>query len=100
MHHLTMPSAATSYQPSQILESARLMHNLIREPERYDEWLELYSSGIIFRLAFGEAIESDDEGLKRIQSVVCERATVRGKELLMVSGSYSRARSFPWSLPR
>jgi hypothetical protein len=54
------------------------MHNLIREPERYDEWLELYSSGIIFRLAFGETIESDDKGLKRIQNVVCARATVSG----------------------
>lgn len=70
MHHLAMPSAATSYQPAQILESTRLVHNLIKAPDKYEKWLELYASGVIFRLAFGEAIEPGSKGLKRIQGVV------------------------------
>ena len=70
MHHFAMPSAATSYQPTQLLESSRLVYNLIKEPEKYEKWFELYASGLIFRLAFGEAVESDDLGLKRIQDVV------------------------------
>lgn len=71
MHHLAMPSAASSYQPTQLLESTRLLHDLLREPSRYETWFERYASGLIFRLAFGKKLLTGDEShVKRILKVV------------------------------
>ena len=67
MHHLCMPSAAISYQPTQILESTRLLYDLIRKPEEYEHWFMRYSSGLIFRLGFGKVMkEHNDPLLKRL----------------------------------
>ncbi|ORY08946.1 cytochrome P450 [Clohesyomyces aquaticus] len=84
MHHFAMPSAAASYQPSQLAESSRLLRNMIREPAKYEKWLELYAAGLVFRLAYGKVIESDDAELKAIQSVVhtVERIASPGQYLV------------------
>lgn len=67
MHHLCMPTAAVSYQPTQILESTRLLHDLIRKPEDYEHWFMRYSSGLIFRLGFGKVMaDNNDPFLKRL----------------------------------
>ena len=70
MHRLTMPTAATSYEPSQSLESKRLLFNLLQEPSRYQEIFEQYSGGLIFRIGYGKAIITGDESqLRRILEV-------------------------------
>lgn len=68
MHQLTMPSAATSYQPTQILESTRLLHDLLHSPKDYEQWFERYSSGLIFRLGFGKTIKNEGV-VRRIMDV-------------------------------
>lgn len=50
MHQLCKASAAETYQSTQILESTRLLYDLIKKPEEYEGWFERYSSGLIFRL--------------------------------------------------
>ncbi|KAK5126620.1 hypothetical protein LTR85_009554 [Meristemomyces frigidus] len=71
MHLLCKESAATSYQPTQTLESTRLLYDLIRKPDDYEGWLMRYSSGLIFRLGFGKAMkDNNDPLLKRIFKVV------------------------------
>jgi cytochrome P450 len=43
---------------------------LIREPEKYEHWFQLYSAAVVFRLAFGKRLETgDEEELKRIVAV-------------------------------
>ena len=67
MHQLCKPSAAESYQPTQILESARLLYDLIKKPEEYEGLFERYSSGLIFRLGFGKVMKDlNDPLLKRL----------------------------------
>ena len=61
MHTLTMPTAATSYQPLQIYESERLLYDLLRTPDQYEELFERYAGGVIMRLAYGKTIETGDE---------------------------------------
>lgn len=61
MHTLTMPTAATSYEPLQIYESERLLFDLTRWPEKYEELFERYAGGVIMRLAYGKTIETGDE---------------------------------------
>jgi cytochrome P450 len=47
------------------------MNHFIREPEKYENWLGLYSSNVIYRLGFGETItQGDDWRLERIHSIV------------------------------
>ena len=71
MHSLTREKMAESYQGTQILESTRLLYDLIRQPDNYEGWFERYSSGLIFRLGFGKVVENhDDPTLKRIMEVV------------------------------
>lgn len=68
MHQLTMPSAATTYQPTQVLESTRLLDDLIRAPQDYQKWFARYSSSVIFRLGFGKTMQ-DEDVLRRIMDV-------------------------------
>ena len=57
MHHLCMPSAAASYEPTQLLESTFLVQSLLAAPADYETHFERYSSGLIFRLGFGKTLE-------------------------------------------
>jgi len=67
MHLLCKESASATYQPTQILESTRLLYDLIRKPEEYEGWLMRYSSGLIFRIGFGKVMrDNDDPLLKRL----------------------------------
>ncbi|KAI1613250.1 cytochrome P450 [Exophiala viscosa] len=61
MHQLTMPVAADSYQPVQEHESVKLLAAMLREPTRYERWLEQYASGVVFRIGFGRWIETGRE---------------------------------------
>jgi cytochrome P450 len=71
MHLFAMPSAAKGYQATQAMESVWLLENLIDSPERYMQHLERYSSGLIFRLAFGRRIATGaEEEVRRIYKVV------------------------------
>lgn len=70
MHSLARDKMAESYQPTQILESTRLLYDLIRRPDNYEGWFERYSSGLIFRLGFGKVMKThDDSTLKRLFKV-------------------------------
>jgi hypothetical protein len=76
MHHLTMASAATSYQPIQEEEeeeegSVRVLRDLVRDPVEYERWFERYAAGLILRLAFGQTIYTGTEdSVRRILAVV------------------------------
>lgn len=71
MHHLTMTSAAVSYQPVQEEESIRMLRDLIRDPQNYERWFERYAAGLIMRLAFGQTIYTGEEpSVRRILAVV------------------------------
>lgn len=71
MHHVTNTSVANSYHPAQILESTRMLRDLIQAPEEYERWFERYASGLIFRLAFGKTVNTGKEELvKRILETV------------------------------
>lgn len=61
MHTLTMPAAATSYQPVQIYESERLIDALIKNPDNYEQLFERYAGAVIMRLAFGRTIDGEDD---------------------------------------
>ena len=66
-----MSTAATSYQPTQLLESTRLLHDLILDPPNYERWFERYSSGTILRLGYGKKVETGEEDyVRRILAVV------------------------------
>lgn len=83
MHHLTMSSAATSYQPIQLEESARLLRDLIRDPTSYERYLERYAAGLIMRLAFGQTVYTGNEpSVRRIL------ATVHTVERVASPGAY------------
>lgn len=71
MHHLTMPAAATSYEPIQMEESTRVLRDLIANPEEYEKWFERYSAGLIMRLAYSKFVVTGDEpDVRRIIDVV------------------------------
>ena len=71
MHILTMPSAATSYQSLQIVESQRLLRDLIKTPSHYESLFERYAGSLIMRLAYGMPIETGEEPyLRQILGVV------------------------------
>ena len=61
MHQVTNSTVVPNYQPTQIIESARMLRDLIKDPANYEHWFERYASGIIFRLAFGKTIETGHE---------------------------------------
>lgn len=61
MHQLTMEKMANSYQPSQSIESKRLLYDLIRDPTKYELWFERYAGGLIFRLGYGKTVVTGEE---------------------------------------
>lgn len=70
MHQLTNTNAAESYQPIQDTESKRLLAHLLKEPSRYGHWFDLYASGVVFRVGFGQWIDTGEESVvKRIVQV-------------------------------
>jgi cytochrome P450 len=71
MHSLTNVSVAPSYESTQLLESTRVLYDLVRSPEHYERWFERYASGLMLRLAYGKTIETGEEAyVKRIINVV------------------------------
>jgi hypothetical protein len=87
MHHLTMSTAATRYEPLQIEESTRMLRDLIAMPTEYEKWLERYTAGLIMRLAFSKIVMTGNEpDVRRILSVVhtVERVASPGAYLVDV----------------
>lgn len=86
-HHVTQVKAANSYQPLQMKESARLVHDLILNPPRYKTLLRRYASALILRLTYGAKIETGDEDIVRLvyeNQVNVERVSAPGKYLVDV----------------
>jgi cytochrome P450 len=84
MHQLCQPTAAATYEPTQVLESARMLHDLVNKPEEYEEWFMRYSSGLIFRIGFGKVMGNSNQMMKRIFGVVhsVERVASPGSYLV------------------
>lgn len=86
-HHVTMPKAATSYQPLQELETARLVYDIILQPDAYQRLFRRYASALILRLIYDARIETGDEEMVRLvyenQSNV-ERVAAPGQYLVDV----------------
>ncbi|EXJ54110.1 hypothetical protein A1O7_09447 [Cladophialophora yegresii CBS 114405] len=61
MHNMTMHASATSYQPVQIYESERLLHDLIATPEKYESIFERYAAAVVLRLCYGKTVDTGDE---------------------------------------
>ncbi|KAH7341217.1 cytochrome P450 [Pyrenochaeta sp. MPI-SDFR-AT-0127] len=83
-HQVTMPKAATSYQPLQLQESARLVRDLILEPKRYHTLFQRYASGLILRLTYDARIETGDEETVRLVYENQERVATPGRYLVDV----------------
>jgi hypothetical protein len=65
-----MTQMAVSYQPMQILESTKLLHDLILSPSEYEQHFERYSSGLIFRIGYAKRVETGNEPyVRRIMEV-------------------------------
>ncbi|KAL4888249.1 cytochrome P450 [Aspergillus ambiguus] len=70
MHHLTMNSVASSYEPIQDYESKKFLASFVQKPADYEKWFELYASGVVYRIGFGRWIETGHESdFKRIIAV-------------------------------
>lgn len=65
MHNVTMHAAATSYQPVQVYESERMLYDLLKEPENYEDLFERYAGAVVMRLGYGKTIETGDEPYAR-----------------------------------
>lgn len=65
MHTMTMAAAATSYQTTQIWESDRLLYDLLRTPEKYEDLFERYAGALILRLGYGKNVDSGNESYAR-----------------------------------
>lgn len=61
MHTMTMPSAATSYQPFQVWKSHRLLYDLLQKHEKYESLFEWYAGALIMQLGYGKTVETGDE---------------------------------------
>ncbi|OAL29828.1 hypothetical protein AYO20_09021 [Fonsecaea nubica] len=61
MHNMTMHASATSYQPVQIYESERLLCDLLRTPEKYEQLFERYAAAVVMRLCYGKTVDTGDE---------------------------------------
>ena len=84
-HHVTQVKAATSYQPLQEKESARLVLDLVRTPERYKTLFQRYASALILRLTYGIDIETGEEDIINLvyaNQVNFERVAAPGKYLV------------------
>ncbi len=79
-----MPSAATSYEPTQIHESERLLYDLIRQPERYEALFERYAGALIMLLGYGKTVDSGDKSYQAALQVVhtVERVASPGSYLV------------------
>lgn len=91
MHQLCQPSSAVKYQPTQILESTRMLEDLILNPKDYERWFMRYSAGLIFRIGFGKILEENDPLLDRIFHVVHTVERVASPGAYLVD-------TFPWML--
>jgi len=60
MHALCSATALEKYAGAQRLASVMLLRDLMREPARYEEWLERYSGGLVLRLAYGKRLVTGD----------------------------------------
>lgn len=56
-----MANMAISYQPSQSIESKRMLYDLIRDPSKYELWFERYAGGLIFRIGYGKTVVTGEE---------------------------------------
>ncbi|KAK5176320.1 hypothetical protein LTR44_011151 [Exophiala sp. CCFEE 6388] len=86
-HHVTQVRAAISYQPLQMKESARLVHDLILQPKRYKTLFQRYASALILRLTYGAQIETGEEDIVRLvyaNQVNVERVSAPGQYLVDV----------------
>lgn len=71
MATLTNVTVAASYQSLQEQESVRVVRDLLREPRKYETWLERYSAGLILRLAYSKPVVTGEESfVRRILAVV------------------------------
>jgi cytochrome P450 len=71
MHSFSSETIAPAYEPIQLLESSRLLKDLLADPNNYEKWFERYSAGVILRLAYGKTIETGDEkNVREILEVV------------------------------
>ena len=71
MQALTNPTVTASYADVQLLESTRLLHALVLQPQNYERWLERYAAGVILRLAYGKRVLTGEESyVQRILNVV------------------------------
>ncbi|PVH77019.1 cytochrome P450 [Cadophora sp. DSE1049] len=86
-HQVTMPKAATSYEPLQLQESARLTQDLISDPKNYQRLFQRYASGLILRLTYDTRIETGDEETVRLvyeNQTNAERIAAPGQYLVDV----------------
>nr|OQO31889.1 hypothetical protein B0A51_01084 [Rachicladosporium sp. CCFEE 5018] len=65
MHNLTNVSVAATYEAIQDEESIRAVRDLLREPTKYETWLERYSAGLTLRLAYSKPVVTGDEPFVR-----------------------------------
>lgn len=65
MHTLGMPKVADMYRSAQSLEAKKLLNDLLEDPEDYENHLERYAAGLIFRLTFGKAVDTGRESFVR-----------------------------------
>ncbi|KAH7085829.1 cytochrome P450 [Paraphoma chrysanthemicola] len=84
-HHFTQVKAANSYQPTQMKESVRLVHDLVLAPRRYKTLFRRYASALILRLTYGAKINTGDEDIIRLvyeNQLNAERVSVPGRYLV------------------
>ena len=84
-HAVTQVKAATSYQPLQMQESARLVKDLVLDPAQYTTLFQRYASALILRLTYGTQIETGKEEIVRLvyeNQVNFERVAAPGKYLV------------------
>lgn len=71
MHALINTRVAGDYGPVQEDESLRVLHDLVRDPERYETWFERYAAGLIMRIAYSKDVFTGEETyVKRVLKVV------------------------------
>lgn len=71
MHHLAMPAVARKYEPIQEQESIRVLHELLHDSAKYEQWFERYAAGLIMQLAFGQKIiTGKEEPVRRIYTIL------------------------------
>lgn len=61
MHSFGMPKVADMHRQAQSLEAKKLLNDLLNNPDDYENHVERYAAGLIFRLAFGKAVDTGRE---------------------------------------